>query len=83
MKKSVVMESVSLNYVVAILFIIIFAVACTKKESGAQPILSEFDLDTISLSKSFKGWELYSWPVNNNWYYSLLNGTNRNKFCSE
>jgi hypothetical protein len=78
-----IMETVNLNYLVAILFIAIFAVACTKKETSEYPILSSNDLDTLTLSKSLKGWELYSWPVNNNWYYSLLIGTNRAKNCSE
>ena len=32
---------------------------------------------------SMKGYELYSWKVNNHWYYSLLPGTNRLKSYEE
>jgi hypothetical protein len=30
-----------------------------------------------------KGWELYSYRDNGDWWFSLLVGTNRFKFCSE
>lgn len=32
---------------------------------------------------SFKGWELYSWKDKDGWKFSLLHGTNRNKFIEE
>lgn len=40
-------------------------------------------LDTISISPSMKGWELYSWPTESDWKYSILIGTNRNKTYQE
>ena len=40
-------------------------------------------LDTISFSHSMKGWELYSWPSESDWNYSILIGTNRNKTYQE
>ena len=32
---------------------------------------------------SMKGWELYSWQENGQWYFSLLEGTNRTKTIAE
>ncbi len=33
--------------------------------------------------RMLKGWELYSWKAGEEWRFSLLWGTNRNKFCGE
>lgn len=40
-------------------------------------------LDNISFTHSMKGWELYSWPSESDWNYSILIGTNRNKTYQE
>lgn len=40
-------------------------------------------LDAITFAPSMKGWELYSWANGNDWKYSILMGTNRNKTYSE
>lgn len=34
------------------------------------------DFDTLEFASSMKGWELYSWTNGDDWYYSLLPGTN-------
>ena len=34
-------------------------------------------------SRSMKGWELYSWQAEQNWYFALLPGTNRLKTDGE
>lgn len=40
-------------------------------------------LDTITFSPSMKGWELYSWANGDDWKYSILMGTNREKTYDE
>lgn len=40
-------------------------------------------LDTITFAPSMKGWELYSWASGNDFKYSILMGTNRNKTYNE
>jgi len=35
------------------------------------------------LPHSLKGYELYSWPVNGLWHFTLITGTNRNKTLEE
>lgn len=40
-------------------------------------------LDTITFAHSMKGWELYSWAKGNDWKYSILMGTNREKTYDE
>jgi hypothetical protein len=35
------------------------------------------------LPHSMKGYELYSWPEGENWYFTLVTGTNRNKTLEE
>ena len=56
------------------------------KENTDSLDSSEFvsvKLDTITLNPSMKGWELYSWPVNAKWKYSLLVGTNAVKTLTQ
>lgn len=40
-------------------------------------------LDAITFAPSMKGWELYSWASGNDWKYSILMGTNREKSYQE
>jgi hypothetical protein len=35
------------------------------------------------LPRSMKGYELYSWPVDSQWHFTLITGTNRNKTVEE
>jgi hypothetical protein len=39
--------------------------------------------DATPLAESMKGYELYSWQENNEWHFSLLVGTNREKSVDE
>ena len=54
--------------------------ACSRKESEVAPVSK---LDTLTVTHSMKGWELYSWPEGNTWKFSFLIGTNRIKTLSE
>ncbi len=36
-----------------------------------------------SLPRSMKGYELYSWQLDNQWHFTLITGTNRNKTLDE
>jgi hypothetical protein len=38
---------------------------------------------TSTPAKSMKGWELYSWQMQGEWYFSLVAGTNRLKTLEE
>lgn len=40
-------------------------------------------IDTLKITHSMKGWELYSWPEGETWNYSFLIGTNRLKTLEE
>lgn len=46
-------------------------------------MISEDDGETPSFAHLMKGWELYSWPHENDWKYSILPGTNRVKSYNE
>ncbi len=63
-------------------FIHILFVACNKneKEENAAP---KSDFDTLSIPHEMKGYEIYSWPEGNDWYFSVMIGTNRNKTYAE
>jgi hypothetical protein len=39
--------------------------------------------DIDSLPHSMKGYELYSWQMDNQWHFTLITGTNRNKTLDE
>jgi len=52
--------------------------ACNNPSDGTStPIV------TTPLPHSFKGYELYSWMGNNQWHFTLITGTNRNKSIEE
>jgi hypothetical protein len=74
MKKAQIAFSISL--VVASFSLI----ACSKENNQDY---NSSKLDTLTISHSMKGWELYSWPNGNDWNYSLLEGTNRVKTYKE
>ncbi len=38
---------------------------------------------TVPLPRSMKGYELYSWQNGGEWHFTLITGTNRNKFLEE
>ncbi len=47
---------------------------CAKKASPLAPVAGE---------ESMKGYELYSWEKDGQWYFSVLIGTNREKSLDE
>lgn len=52
-----------------------------KKSSKLITLLTISDVDI--LPKSMKGYELYSWQENDDWHYTVITGTNRNKTIEE
>jgi hypothetical protein len=56
--------------------------SCSKSDNEKQTAGKNL-IDTLVVSHSMKGWELYSWPVNNTWEFSILAGTNRIKSLEE
>jgi hypothetical protein len=56
--------------------------SCSKdnRENTSNPKNS---IDTLTVTHSMKGWELYSWPAGNDWHYSIMVGTNRIKTFAE
>jgi hypothetical protein len=56
--------------------------ACTKDNSENISNSKSF-IDTLTVTHSIKGWELYSWPDGNDWHYSIMIGTNRTKTFAE
>ncbi len=67
-----------------ILFLgILSFIACSiERDLEVEPVLLK-NFDSVSFSHSMKGWELYSWPKGNEWYFSVLIGTNRAKTYQE
>lgn len=72
-------------YFLILLSVICFGTTSCIKTDNNDLDLSSFDklrLDTIAFPHSMKGWELYSWQVDSNWKYSLMEGTNSVKTYS-
>jgi hypothetical protein len=50
----------------------------------ADKLITRHSIETINrLPNSLKGYELYSWLQNNQWHFTLITGTNRNKTLEE
>ena len=62
-----------------ILLTFLYTYGCKKETQQQEYIVS----DTTKISTSLKGWDLYSWQVGDEWYYSILYGTNRLKTPEE
>ncbi|MHC1702796.1 MAG: hypothetical protein AB9846_02700 [Tenuifilaceae bacterium] len=62
------------------LFITVLIVLCNSCSKDFEQFdvsnYSCLKLDTITFTHSMKGWELYSWPYDSKWKYSILIGTN-------
>jgi hypothetical protein len=55
-----------------------------KSLEQAGKLITRLTLKTVDkLPRSMKGYELYSWPADNQWHYTLVTGTNRNKTTEE
>jgi len=52
-------------------------------EQAGKLILRPPALPTGALPQSFKGYELYSWQEGDDWQFTLITGTNRNKTIAE
>jgi hypothetical protein len=50
---------------------------------GCRATLAPTPLPDATFSPSPKGWELYSWKKQDNWFFVLVNGTNRIKTAGE
>jgi len=48
-----------------------------------MPVLSACSASDAPLGPSMKGYELYSWQEEGRWHFTLITGTNRNKFLDE
>ena len=62
--------------ILAVLFVIPLGLLFASCATAAQP-------DATPLAESMKGYELYSWQEGNQWKFSLLVGTNREKTLDE
>ncbi len=68
-----------LIFLPAVLFSLFLSVTCTKDNApGPAP-----STDTLTVTHSMKGWELYSWQEGGSWHFSVLTGTNRLKTLAE
>ena len=57
-------------------------ISCSKVNKE-DPAATKSNSDTLVVPHSMKGYELYSWPEGNQWYFALLLGTNRIKTYEE
>ena len=62
--------------ILSFLLVIPLGMSLSSCGSTARP-------DTTPLAESMKGYELYSWQEGNQWHFSLLVGTNRQKTLDE
>ncbi len=66
--------------ILIIFSLIIFSsgiVRCSKSANNEINPLNKLNPDTIIFAHLMKSWELYRWPVGNDWNYSVLIGTDR------
>jgi hypothetical protein len=63
------------------LLAICLAAACRQAVTPALPTPTA--TPPPRLPRSMKGYELYSWPVGEQWHFTLITGTNRNKTVEE
>ncbi len=55
-----------------------------KSLESAGKLINELLITSIDkLPHSMKGYELYSWSENNQWHFTIITGTNRNKTLEE
>ena len=59
--------------------------AQTVSPTAAAEIIGTLDVSQLpdTLPHSMKGYELFSWQVDGEWYFTLITGTNRNKSFDE
>jgi hypothetical protein len=55
-----------------------------KSLQRAGKLITKLSISSVTtLPRSMKGYELYSWPQDNQWRFTLITGTNRNKTTDE
>jgi hypothetical protein len=64
------------------LLVIAFLMQISSCSKETQPACA-FNPDTVTISHSVKGWELYSWQESEVRWYSLIEATDRTKSLSE
>lgn len=64
-------------YILLLVSIIFTFISCEKdiQNNEASNVITEIEL----LPHSMKGYELYSWPNESEWHFTLITGTNRIK----
>lgn len=65
-----------------ILWSLVIFFACSKNDSQI-PEKSGNRINSLQVAHSMKGWEIYSWPEDGNWHFSILVGTNQIKNYEE
>src|SRR5689334_5887992 len=66
------------NYTFTLLIALLFSFL-----PGCQENDEEVSKSSSPLVHSMKGYELYSWKTDDHWNYTLITGTNRNKWYDE
>ena len=59
----------------SLLLLAALCTACSKNSRTSQST-SLNSPDTVTIGHSMKGWEMYSWEQDGEWWFSLLAGTN-------
>jgi hypothetical protein len=77
------MKNIKVLTIISLIISSFYLMKCSKGINKDISLGTGKNLDTITLSHSMKGWELYSWQHGNAWHYSILMGTNRAKSCEE
>jgi len=69
------------NMLLLLVIICCLAAACRQPVTPAAPTATATPLPP--LPRSFKGYELYCWLAGDQWHFTLITGTNRNKSVEE
>jgi len=70
-------------FVVIIGILLGFSLSGCKSVESTNPGMTEEELRALTLPKSLKGYELYSWFADGDWWFTLVAGTNRLKTKEE
>lgn len=69
-------------FILSVSLSFLFLLSCAKENNDENAARKAF-FDALVIPHSMKGYELYSWPEGNEWYFSILAGTNRTKTYAE
>lgn len=67
----------------SLITLLLIAYSCSEENQVRPQTFDPLNFDTLNLSYSMKGWELYSWPSMDTWNFALVPGTNRLKSYDE